>query len=133
MATFTAYRGDTLFLLAHNSQVIYLEHYLNAKYNPAGNVDDPDYKDNGIYITDADPGTPTYLYNGIEHGPDTYLFNTEEAAANTYLYNANEFANRIGFIINIPVSFNVNVKEIAGVVNRFHLAGKQFTINTYTI
>ncbi len=133
MATFTAYRADTLFLIAHNSQVIYLEHYLNAKFNPAANTNDPDYTGTGIYITDAVPATETFLYNGNEHVTDTYLYNAAEAGPDTYLYNASEFANRIGFAIHVPASFNVSISEIMGVVNRLRLAGKQFTIKTYVI
>ena len=133
MAIFTAFRTDTLFLISHNSQVAYLEHYLNAIFNPDGNKNDPDYNGNGIYITDATPVKETFLYNGNEHGPATYLYNTAEHGSKTYLYNDQEYAARVGFIINVPTNFNINNSELISRVNRLRLAGKQFKIQNYTI
>jgi hypothetical protein len=124
---FAAYRAKSLFLLDHNSQVIYLEHLLNKYFNPSGTIDDPDYK-NGIYISDAIPGTETYLYNNSEQGDKIYLFNEAEIPPATYLYNSEEFKDRMGFVINVPSAFNANIEQIKGFVNRLKLAGKTFKI-----
>jgi hypothetical protein len=133
MATFTAYRTDALFLLAHDSQVIYLEHYLNAKFNPKGNANDPNYEGNGIYISDAQPAAGTYLYNGFEQNPDTYLYNVSENGPDTNLYNSIEFSDRIGFIINVPTYFNIDDAELSDFVKKLRLAGKLVNIQNYTI
>ncbi len=130
---FIAYRLKSLFLLSHTSQVMSLEHLLNYYFNPSANKSDQNYAGNGIYITDAITGAETYLYNSSEQAAETYLYNSSEQAADTYLYNSVEFAERIGFIVNIPTAFNINVNELSGFVEKLRLAGKRYEIKTYTI
>ena len=125
---FAIYRINSLFLLSHNCQVIYLEHLLNEYFNPSGTSDDPNYQ-NGIYISDATPGTDTYFYNNFEQGDQVFLFNKAEDQPATFLFNSEEFADRMGFIVNVPSSFNANIEEMKGLLNKLKLAGKTYKIN----
>ena len=131
-AIFLTYRTDSLFLITHNSQVASIEHFLNSKYNPSGTANDLSYEGNGIYITDVNPGSQVYLRNDSEQGSLTYLYNDAENAADTYLYNAVELPNRAGFIVNVPDTFNIDLIELIGFVNKLRLAGKKVTVKTYT-
>lgn len=132
--SFAAYRIVKLFFIAHNSQIIYLEHILNHRFNPDQNTQDPDYVGNGIYIEDGQASDEVYIYNTSEEASDTYLHNSSEAPfTEVYLYNSSQTQSYVGFIINVPTNFNVNENELKALVNRLKLAGKIYTIKYYTI
>lgn len=129
-ATFLAYRKDSLFFLAHNSQVASMEHFLNTKFNPAGTANDGNYEGNGIYISDHAGQNQIFLYNLNESGPQTLFYNLSEGKS-TLLFNAIESPERAGFIINIPASFLVDMNELSGWVEKLRLAGKKYELKTY--
>lgn len=131
MTSFTSYRTAQLFLIAHNSQVISLEHILNNRFNPDKNLYDGNYEGNGIYITDSDDPNTVYLYNKSEGKDKRYLYNKSESMPKLYLYNKSERSIWAGFIIMIPAAFNASENEIKALVIRLKLAGKNFTIKTY--
>jgi len=134
MDNFAIYREEKLFFIAHNSQVIYLEHILNHRFNPNQNTQDPNYVGNGIYIDDGQSSDEVYIYNTSEAASDTFLHNSSETSfTEVYLYNASQTQSYVGFIINVPNSFNVNENELKALVNRLKLAGKLYTIKYYTI
>lgn len=130
---FTSYRSSQLYFIAHNSQVIYLEHILNNKFNPDGNSEDPDYEGNGIYITDGQTADDVFIFNTSEAGDDTFIFNTSEAEDDTFLNNNTQYGPWIGFVVNVPDSFTINENEMKALLNKLKLAGKNYTINYYTI
>lgn len=80
---FITYRDDTLYSLAITSQVIYLEKYLNDKFNagqPArgASVTVGLYNGvpSGIYISSPSNAIyPVYLWNKAEERPRVYLYN----------------------------------------------------------
>lgn len=94
---FITYRDDTLYSLAITSQVIYLEKYLNDKFNagqPARDVSTTvgNYDGNpvGIYISSPSGSIyPLYLWNKAEERPKVYLYNKWSRYVT---YNAGEFA-----------------------------------------
>jgi len=132
--SFALYRSEKLFFLAHNSQVIYLEHILNNRFNPNGNDQDPDYEGNGIYISDGQEFDETYINNTSELADDTYIYNSSESGFDeVYIYNRSESLEFVGFVVNVPDTFNVNENELKALVARLKLAGKQFEIKYYTI
>lgn len=134
MATFTGYRSEQLFFIAHNSQIIYLEHILNYRFNPDGNLMDADYVGNGIYIEDGGVSDDVYIYNTRENADDTFLHNSSEAPfTEVYLYNNAQFTPWTGFIIWVPDTFTIDENELKALVNRLKLAGKEYTIIYYTI
>ncbi len=129
-ATFLIYREDSLFFLAHNSQVGSMEHFLNAKFNPDGTINDLNYEGNGIYISDHIGMSQVFLYNTSEGGPKTLIYNAWELQS-TLIYNAEEMPERAGFIINIPEVWSINLNELSGWVDKLRLAGKNYTLKTY--
>lgn len=133
-ATFTTYRTEKLFFIAHTSQVIFLEHILNHYFNPDGTDEDPDYEGNGIYITDGQTADEVFIYNTAEGGDDTFLYNSSEAPFDeVYLNNNSQYSPFIGFVINIPDTFMINENKLKSLVNNLKLAGKRYVLNYYTI
>lgn len=134
MAVFTVYRSEKLFFLAHNSQVVYLEHILNYYFNPAVNAADPDYLGNGIYISDGIENDELYIFNTEELADDTFLHNSSETPfTEVYLHDSDTYIPVVGFVINIPDTFTIDENRLRALVNRLRLAGKLYTIKYYTI
>ncbi|MFK5855368.1 MAG: hypothetical protein QM503_04490 [Bacteroidota bacterium] len=129
--SFVSYRTEKLFFIAHNSQVIYLEHILNHRFNPDKNLNDANYEGNGIYISDGDDPPRVYLYNKAELKPKKYWYNKAESKPKQYLYNKSEYSVWAGFVVHVPATFNADENEIKALVIRLKLAGKNFTIKTY--
>lgn len=129
---FVDFREQKLFFLAHNSQVIYLEHILNHYFNPEGTSNDPDYEGNGIYITDGQYQDNTYLFHTNEQSNETYLYHTSEQGEETYIYHNTEQGVMTGFIVWVPTDFSIDENEVKSIINRFKLAGKLYNIKYYT-
>jgi len=125
------YRNESLFFLAHNSQVIYLEHILNAKFNPDGNLNDGNYVGNGIYISDPEVPEAVVIYNKSEVQAAPVIYNKSEGQTAPILYNKSESGSLAGFIVNVPISFNADLNKLRALVNSLKLAGKPVKINTY--
>ncbi|MDP2723214.1 MAG: hypothetical protein Q8O72_10685 [Bacteroidales bacterium] len=136
MDIFVTYREDSLFFLAHDSRVIYLEHILNFRFNPAKNTEDPNYVGNGIYISDANTSSEVYIYNKSENvdvSDETFLHNSsgEQPFDEVYVYNTIQTYGYSGFVINVPTVFNINENKLKALVERLKLAGKIYTIKYY--
>lgn len=89
-----AYRAENLYLLKFNPGKIYLEHFLNDRFDPVNR---------DIYIDSIQFMNPEYRYNEIE-GRETYIFNISEGEAPQYLYSSAEINNQPGFIIYVPMT-----------------------------
>lgn len=113
-------RQQTLFYMAYNSQVIYLERLLNIVFN-SGNP--------GIYIDDAVQFDYWFLYNTAENHPQ-YIYNTDENQP-VWLYNQTEFETNYDFIVFVPLGLQFNENQMKALINRYKLAGKRYTIQTY--
>lgn len=107
--------------LAFNGQVIYLEHLLNDKFNPAGTPK--------IYIADATISEPFYLYNELEAADPVYLWNVSENEDPVYLFNEAEYGT--GFIIYVPMGVVSNWNEFRYWVDKYKLKSKVYTIIEY--
>lgn len=118
------FREDQLFFLAHNSQVIYLEHILNAKFNNGGSE---------IYIEDGNDKTKTYIFNKSEGAAITYYYNKSELKPQKYLYNRIEQTPLVAFIVKVPSILIFDEDEMSTLIKRLKLAGKEFTIKTYIL
>lgn len=119
---FNSFRDNTIYKLQFTSQTIYLEHYLNDKFDPIGR---------GIYIENLNELDWIFLYNIIEEKPPLYLFNDAEAAPPVYFKNFTELLNDINFIINIPVAVVYVENIVRARVDFYNQAGKNYTIVTY--
>jgi hypothetical protein len=121
---FYAYRTQTLYSLSITGQVIYLEKLLNDKYNSGGTE---------IYISDGEFNNAPFIYNTAEARPDLFLYNTAEAKPDLFLYNTSEYTSgNNDFVINVPDTITFDTNEMTSLINLYKLAGKSFTIETYT-
>lgn len=130
---FDDFRSLIKWKLFHNSQIVYLEHYLNDNYSlaysPATRGADIAAK-TIIWIESKNMVKP-FLYNKIENRPKRYLYNKAEAMPTTYLKNNSEYYFTSNFIVWVPVSLTFNNFQMTELINFFKLGGKSFTINTY--
>lgn len=118
---FAVYVNDTFYLVSFTGQVIYLEKVLNDLYDPIGT---------GIYITDGNNiGIPKYVYTKAENRP-IYIYNKAESSTPVYVYNKTEYLTSLDFIVNVPAALLNPALEtqIMGIVERYKLAGKRYTI-----
>lgn len=120
---FVVYVKDTVYLTSFTGQVIYLEHILNDLY---------DSIDRSIFISDGNQlPLPPYIYNKIEARP-RFVYNKAEASLNkTYLHNKLEYALTYDFIVNTPVVISALDLQVSGIVRRYKIAGKRFTIDHF--
>ena len=125
--TFSSYRLNVLIKITHTGQVMYLEHLLNQEFNTLSNT---------IYISDSDNDRiDDYLYNAGDGQTPMYLYNAFETETPEYIYNGVEYNAIDDFIINIPDSIDPlpTTTEVRRLVERYRQAGKQYSINYYTI
>jgi hypothetical protein len=159
-ATFLQYRNDTIYKVRFTGQIIYLEKFLNDKY---------DQINRGIYIDNVANISKPYLYNKSEQRPVRHLYNKWDAtvtyvagefavygqkvyiamtgttnqlpptnptvwkiyANKFYLKNITEYQLQYDFIVMVPSSVVFDQNEMKGYVNYYKLAGKRYTIQTY--
>jgi len=130
-----SFRSDELFMLQHNSQVMYLEHILNDRFNPYF-TDPPQASLDGdeIYIDDGDDKNATIIYNKSESRTPPYIYNKSESGYDpVYIYNKGELSPLVGFIIWVPDTFTYDENEMKALVNKLKLAGSQYRIIEYTL
>lgn len=126
------FRDQTFFTLAFNSQIIYLEKYLNTVYpNPYNSPND-------IHIVDGANVVYFYVWNNSEAEAPVYFFNDSEAEAPVYLENNTEqTAGVYSFEIYVPTycttandfngqPWNENIFKKR--VNFYKQAGKTYNI-----
>lgn len=118
---FVSFRAKKNYELQFSAQVIYLEHFLNDKYDPTAR---------GIYIEDTANIEYTYLHNKIEEVSPIYLHNTTEDEP-IYLFGFSEYESVLDFIVNVPTGVDFNELLMRNQILKYNLAGKRFTINTY--
>jgi len=128
---FVSFRKDNLFKLAFNSQIIYLEKYLNLVYL---NVS---VYPNNIYIEDIANVDEFYLYNKSEEQKAVYFYNVADSHAPVYLQNRSEQTSQNNYIIYIPTSTTIQ-NDYKGIpfdetilknrVNQYNNAGKTYGI-----
>ena len=121
---FTANRTNNLYMLAHDSQVCYLQAALNDVFDPVSR---------GIFIADGPFEDPLYLYLNPENKP-LWLGLVSEEGATTYpdpevLYTDSEtFSLGICFIVKVPVAVaagaGYNVLRLKALVDFYRLPGR---------
>jgi hypothetical protein len=129
---FNVFRDDISFRLAFNSQIIYLEKYLNTVY-----PNNFPYLSN-IHILDGSNVAYFYVYNEIENQSPVYFNNYGETFDPLYINNStdnNQSITNKSFAINVPnsikngVGFDENL--LIKRVNFYNLAGKTFEIKYF--
>jgi hypothetical protein len=127
---FKTNRTRNLYILAHNSQVCFLEAVLNDTFDPVGR---------GIYISDGPFFDPDFIYRDDEDKP---LFIDLDSEIGSHiipdpdpvpLYTDDEVfsLSSFSFIINIPVAVVFDPDRLGALVNFYKLASKMYTYVTY--
>ncbi len=125
---FRANRLSTLYYLAHNGQIAYLEAALNDVFDPATR---------GIYITDGLYEDPLFTYLDPEARP-VWLGLVAETGTAGYpvpqaLYTDAE-TSLLGnsFIVRVPVTIPFDHDRMKALIERYRLAGRNiYGIETY--
>ncbi len=146
--------------ILHNGQTIYLEKLLNDLFdNVNRGIYIDTVADNRFYylFNVAEARQPNYLYNmwnastayvvddRIAYDGAIYrctIANTGLApvafpanwiidSSETYLYNTAELMTLNDFIVYVPVSVTATQTDVRAIVNRYKVAGKLYTIQTY--
>lgn len=122
-AIFSSYRIQALYTLSFTGQVIYLEKLLNDTFNNGGTE---------IFIEDGILKIAPFLFNTAEDADPFYVFNTAETSeANLYLYNTAEYTGNLDFIVKVPTALVFDDNHMKSLINKYKLAGKNYTIQTY--
>lgn len=122
-AIFSSYRIQALYTLSFTGQVIYLEKLLNDTFNNGGTE---------ILIADGILKIAPFLFNTAEDADPFYVFNTAETnEENLYLYNTAEYTGNLDFIVKVPTALVFDENQMKSLINKYKLAGKNYTIQTY--
>lgn len=127
-----SFRNEMAFTLAFNSQIIYLEKYLNTVYpNPYSSPND-------IHIVDGANISYFYVYNYSELQSPVYFRNFSEGGTPVYLRNYSELVSgQYSFSVYVPTyvqtandykgnAFDENL--LIKRINQYKLAGKNYNI-----
>jgi hypothetical protein len=98
-------------------QIIYLEHLLNTRYerNPWD-----------IFIGDGFDLGPWFFTDNLPGDPEFYWDQDD-----SYLWTNNDVVNNVDFVVNVPDAVESAIPVIAGLVQKYKLAGKIFVIQIY--
>lgn len=132
-ANFNSLRDSVKWDLFHNSQIVYLEHYLNDKFGIPYSVAtrDADIVSKTIIWIESKNMVPVFIFNKIEGRPPFYVYNKSESQPETYLKNYSEFLSVSNFIVWVPNTLTYNETVLEKLINFFKLGGKSFQIQNY--
>lgn len=121
------YDEETRRRAMYNGQKIVLQDALNVIFSQPAN---------SIYIgTNQSIVALEYIYNEVEDPLVTFTFNEAEVPDAFFSFNEAEAAGggSFDFIVYVPISIHTTELErrIRAEVNKYKLAGKTFTIETY--
>jgi hypothetical protein len=117
---FCSNRNANLYVLHHNSQVVYLQATLNDIFDPTLRR---------IYITDGSNADPLYVYLPAENLP-LWLGLRSEAGTVTYpvpqwLYTPAEIATSVfAFIVWLPAGLTYDPDRMRALIDRYRLVSK---------
>jgi hypothetical protein len=118
-ALLNEHQKGLVYALNFTGQNIYLEHFLNDKYDPFNR---------GIYITDAIQNDEIYFPLLAENEPVLFGLILENSPVNLGLIS--DYETDIDFTVNIPLGVIYNQTIMTADVNQYRTAGKQFLIQT---
>jgi hypothetical protein len=117
---FKLQRDGQLYLLSHNSQVVYLEAVLNDMFDPLTR---------GIYIEDGSFEDPVYAFLVSETHPIWVGLAVEAGTVSyvlpTALYTATE-TTVLGnsFLVKVPAAISFDADRMRALINKYRIAGK---------
>jgi hypothetical protein len=113
--------GNANYFLKFNTQIIYIEKYLNDLYDPINTQ---------IYIVN-NASSFVVMFNRIEESlQSTVLYNRSESAAKTYFKNRVDVKFGYDYTVFIPNSLSTITDKITASVNLLNPADKIFDIQT---
>ena len=125
---FKSNRANNLYLLAHNSQLCFMQAALNDTFDKTGR---------GIYISDGTFHDPLFIYLVPEDKP-LWLGLVSEEGSTTYpdpevLYtNVETVFLAASFIVNVPVAIAFDTDRMKALIDLYRLPGRNvYTIVTY--
>ena len=125
---FRSNRAGNLYILKHNSQVVYLQAALNDVFDPLSRL---------IYIDDGPYRDPLFTYLTTEEHP-LWLGLSSEAGTTSYpdpqvLYTSGETSLLgMGFIVKVPLAVSFDMHRMRALINKYRLPGSNnYTIETY--
>lgn len=125
-ALFGNNRAINLYILAHNSQVCYMEAALNDTFDDSGR---------GIYISDPVYADAIYLFEDAELKPVYMAMDAELPVvgyeAPVYAFQDGEAYSGLGvqFIVNVPVAVVFDTDRMKALIDYYRLPSK----NNYSI
>ncbi len=114
-------RDKLRYKLLFNSQIIYLEHFLNDQFDSGSR---------GIYIVDTANVKHNFVFNQIEQTTESPLFNKAENKPLSMLNNS-EFTSKAHFEIMVPSSLSFNRLLMEKQVDQYNQAATNYIIKTY--
>ena len=121
-------RNATLYSLAHNSQVVYLQAALNDTFDPVGRgiiIEDGPYED-PLFVYLAPELVPQWL--GLDSEAGTMPFATPAA-----LFTEGEtLLMGYAFIVKVPVGVSFDTDRMKALIDKYRIAGRNiYQITTY--
>lgn len=117
-----AFREEVLYELSHNGQVCRLEGLLNDRFDP---------EERRIYIEDAAKILPLNIFSRAENKP-VYIRSRAEAFPR-YLRKRSELTRGGAFVVKVPTVVVFDGPEMISLINKYKLAGKGYTVKTFTL
>jgi len=109
--------------LQFNGQTMYLKHVLNDLFDPTLRR---------IYIEDTSIINNVYVATKAEGSVTLYLATKAETTAPVvYLETLSEQVNQIHFKVRVPIALTFSSIKMRTLVDKYKLAGKNYTIQTY--
>jgi hypothetical protein len=125
---FRSNRDANLYIVAHNSQVVYLQAALNDTFDPVGR---------GILIEDGPYEDPLFVYLPPELSP-LWLGLESEAGSMPFATPATLFTvgetSLMGyaFIVKVPASISFDIGRMKALIDKYRVAGRNiYQVTTY--
>ena len=131
---FNASRASDLYVLAHSSQVCYLEAVLNDVFDPV---------DRGIFISDGPYVDPAFIYKVVEDKP-LFIDLVIEAGSAVIpapdpvplFTDAETYLLGVQFVVNVPTgvaaSSTYDIHRLRAIVDKYRLVSKNnYSVVTY--
>jgi|GEM_PF-326864 len=105
---FLDWRYEQLYVMSHNSQVVYLRKVLNDKFDPS---------DRRIQIVNVEVYEPVWYYDSAENKP-VYHYDTVDESP-VYHYDKADFnANNTDFVVKLPIAIKPGTPEAVAELER---------------
>lgn len=114
---------EAQFYLSYNGQQLSIEWLLNDVWPLAGG---------GIFIETVNANIqPLFGSNKEDQQPPIYVSNKEDNMPPLFISNLEDYFTQYDFIVWVPATLVFDESKMKTLINRYKLAGKRYTIQTY--